>query len=686
MQLILVESPTKTKTINKFLGKEYKVLASGGHIRDLPKNKMGIDIENNFEPDYIIPPRAKKNIKILKEAVKNAEKIYLATDPDREGEAISFHLTKALQIKSYERVSFNEITATAIKSALQKPRKIDMNLVDAQQARRVLDRLVGYKLSPFLWKKVARGLSAGRVQSAALRIIVDREKEIEKFITEEYWSIHTTLLSGKNPFSAELKEIEGKRITKIGIKNEEEAERIEEDLKNSSYSVKKIEKKERKKSPHPPFTTSTMQQEAFNKMRYSSKQTMSIAQKLYEKGLITYHRTDSLHLSTDSKRSAEELIINTLGREYYKERSYSAKGRTQEAHEAIRPAYPNRKPDEVSDLTDQERKLYDLIWRRFIASQMEDARFHGTKIKISAEKYGLEAQGVILLFDGFTSIYKIKFEDEELPEIKEGEEVTLKEVNKKQHFTKPPARFTEASLIKELEKHGIGRPSTYAPIISTLTDRNYIEKIEKRNLKPNEIGVIVSNLLAEHFSSIVDLKFTAKMEDDLDKVANGEKQWQPLIADFYKNFEENLKIKDKEIKKEDIMEEKTEEKCDKCGSEMVIKTGRYGKFLACKGYPECKNTKPLEEEEEEEVDPCEECGSPMKIKRSKFGEFYGCTKYPECKNIRKKEKKTGDKCPKCKEGDVVEKRSKRGSTFYGCTRYPDCDFLSNKKITEEDSF
>ncbi len=685
MQLILVESPTKTKTINKLLGKGYKVLASGGHVRDLPKNKMGIDIENNFEPDYIIPPKAKKNIKELKEAVKKAEKIYLATDPDREGEAISFHLAKALNIKEYERVSFNEITAGAIKEALQNPRKINMNLVDAQQARRVLDRLVGYKLSPFLWKKVARGLSAGRVQSAALRLIVEKEKEIGKFVAEEYWSITASLLAEKGEFLAELKEIEGKRITKMGIKSEKEAEKLKEELQNASYKVEKIEKKERKKSPLPPFTTSTMQQEAFNKMRYSSKQTMSIAQKLYEKGLITYHRTDSVHLSTESKTEAKKIITEMLGEEYHKERNYASKGRTQEAHEAVRPAYPERKPEEVSDLTPQEGKLYDLIWRRFIASQMEDARFHGTKVKVGTGKHGLEAQGVLLLFQGFTSVYKIKFEDEELPELEEGEAVNLKEINTKQHFTKPPARFTEASLIKELEKHGIGRPSTYAPIISTLTERNYIEKIDKRNLKPNEIGIIVSDLLAQHFSSIVDLKFTAKMEDDLDKVASGEKKWQPLIGEFYNDFEENLKKKEKEIKKEDIMEEKTEEKCDKCGSDMVIKTGRFGKFLACKGYPECKNTKPLEETEEEEVDPCEQCGNPMKLKRSKFGEFYGCTNYPECKNIRKKDNKTGDKCPTCSEGDVVERVSKRGSKFYGCSRYPECDFISNKKITPEDS-
>jgi len=679
MKLILVESPTKTKTISKMLGKEYKVLASGGHVRDLPKSKMGID-EESLEPHYVVPSKARKNIKELKEAVKEAEEVYMATDPDREGEAISYHLKEALKIKDYKRVSFNEITAGAIEKALQKPRDIDMSLVDAQQARRVLDRLVGYNLSPFLWKKVTKGLSAGRVQSAALRLIADREKEIQSFTPEEYWSITALLGAEKEEFFAQLKKIANK---KASIGNEQEAEEIEKKLKSSSFNVREIEKKERSKSPHPPFSTSTMQQEAFNKIRFSSKQTMSVAQKLYEKGLITYHRTDSFHVSAESKKAAKDLILKNYGKEYHKERDFAAKGRTQEAHEAVRPSYLKRKPEEVKDLTDQERKLYSLIWKRFISSQMTNAVFHKTVARIDAGELLLEAKGMVMKFEGFTKVYNIKFEEEELPELKEGEDVKLKRVDKKQHFTKPPARFTEASLVKELEKHGIGRPSTYAPIISTLNERNYIEKIEKRSLKPTEIGMIVSDLLAAHFSSIVDLRFTANMEEDLDKIASGKKEWKPLIKDFYKNFKKNLEKKYKEIKKEDIMEEKTEEKCEKCGGEMVIKTGRYGKFMACKSYPECKNTKALQEEEE--VEPCEKCGSPMRLKGSKFGTFYGCSNYPDCKNIRKKENKTGISCPNCKEGEVVERKSKKGSTFYGCSRYPECDFVSNKKPSQENS-
>ncbi len=685
MHLILVESPVKTKTLSKFLGKGYKVLASGGHIRDLPKNKLGIDVENDFKPSYIVTARSKKNIKILKEAVKKAERIYLCTDPDREGEAISYHLAEALNIKKYDRASFNEITSQAVKEALKSPRTIDMDLVDAQQARRVLDRLVGYKLSPFLWKKVAKGLSAGRVQSAALRIIVEREEEIEKFHPEEYWSISALLKATSGEILVDLKKINGKSVPKTGIKNKEEAEKIKEELKECAYTVKKVEKKERRRSANPPFTTSTMQQESFNRMRYSSKYTMRLAQGLYEKGLITYHRTDSLHLSTESKSTVKDLITKQFGEKYHKEKNFSAKGRTQEAHEAVRPSDPMRDTSQIGEVSNQEKKLYDLIWRRFVASQMSDAVFDGTVIGVEAKNennYHLEAKGVTLVFDGFTKVYPTKFEDKELPIMRNGESAKAKEIISKQHFTKAPPRFTEASLIKELEKHGIGRPSTYAPILSTLNERNYTEKIEKRYLKPTDIGKIVSNLLTKHFSSIVDLKFTAKMENDLDEVASGKIKWQPLIGDFYKKFEENLKKKEKEVKKEDIMEQKTDEKCEKCGGEMVIKTGRYGKFLACKGYPECKNTKPIEEEEEEDIDPCEKCGADMKLKRSKFGTFYGCSKYPECKNIRKQEKKTGNKCPECKEGDVVERVSKKGKKFYGCSKYPECEFISNKKPEE----
>ncbi len=683
MYLVLVESPTKTKTLEKFLGKEYKVLASGGHIRDLPKSKLGIDIEANFEPQYIIPTKARKNVKPLKEAVKKADKVFLATDPDREGEAISYHLLHALGIKEYERIAFNEITKNAVEDAVKNPRKIDMSLVDAQQARRVLDRLVGYKLSPLLWKKITRGLSAGRVQSVALRIITDREKEIRSFKKEEYWSIEAFLNSKNGELTSLLREKNEKKIEKMGIKGEKEAQEIKEELSESSFTIRKINQKEKKRSPLPPFTTSTMQQESFKKLRFPSGFTMRIAQSLYEKGLITYHRTDSLHISKEAKNSGKHYIENNFGEKYYSGRSFSSKGKTQEAHEAVRPSSPEKSPEEVNGLKDEEKKLYNLIWRRFIGSLMSDAIFYSTSVEIEAKnknKYLLISSGSILRFDGFTKIYPIKFEENELPLVEEGEILSLNKIAANKHFTKPPARFTEASLIKELEKHGIGRPSTYAPTLFTLSQRNYTEKIDKRYLKPTEIGEVVSNLLSNHFSFIVDFKFTAKMEEDLDKIAKGEEKWRKIIGDFYSDFEKQLKEKEVEIKKEDIMQEETNEKCDKCGGEMQVKFGKFGKFIACKSFPDCKNTKPLDgEEESEEKVMCEKCGSEMQIKQSKFGKFYGCRKYPECKNIKSLEGDLNIKCPECKEGDVVKKKSKKGSMFYACKKYPNCEFTSSKK-------
>ncbi len=688
MRLVLVESPTKTKTLEKFLGKEYKVLASGGHVRDLPKSKLGIDVENNFEPQYIIPTRARKNIKLLKEALKKADEVYLATDPDREGEAISYHLLHALGIKEYKRITFNEITKSAVEEATKHPREIDMSLVDAQQARRVLDRLVGYKLSPLLWKKITKGLSAGRVQSVALRIITDREKEIEKFIKEDYWTISAIFSQEEKNFSAFLKEKNGKKIEKPGIKDEKEGKEIENDLEEATFTVLSVEQKERKRNPLPPFTTSTMQQEAFKRLRFPSSFTMSIAQSLYEKGLITYHRTDSLHISKESKEQAKKYIKNNFGEKYYKERSFTSKGKTQEAHEAVRPSSLDSSPEKVK-LKKEEFKLYDLIWRRFLASLMSEALFYSTKINIEAKNkdtYLLASSGSILRFDGFTKVYLMKFEENELPSLKEGENLNKEKILNEKHTTKPPARFTEASLIKELEKHGIGRPSTYSPTLSTLSKRNYTEKIDKRYLKPTEIGRIVCDLLLEHFPFVVDLKFTAKMEEDLDKIAEGGKEWQKLIKDFYIDFAKNLEKKELEIKKEDIMQEKTDQKCDKCGGEMQIKFGKFGKFVACKNFPDCKNTKPIDgdEEEGEEVF-CDKCSSPMVLKQSRFGKFYGCSKYPECKNIKSLEGDLDIKCPECKEGNVVKRKSKKGSTFYACDKYPDCQFTSSNLPKKEES-
>jgi DNA topoisomerase I len=687
MHLVLVESPTKTKTLEKFLGKDYKVLASYGHVRDLPKSKLGVDIENNFDPQYIIPIKARKNIKHLKEALKKADNVYLATDPDREGEAISFHLLHALDVKEYKRITFNEITKKAVEEALKNPRQIDMSLVDAQQARRVLDRLVGYKLSPLLWKKITKGLSAGRVQSVALRIITDREKEIECFKKEDYWSIVATLSTKEKIFSSFLKEENKKKIGKLGIKSKEDAERIKNDLENAVFTVKAIEKKEKKRNPLPPFTTSTLQQEAFKKLNFSSSFTMRVAQSLYEKGLITYHRTDSLNISAEAKRDGEKYIQKTFGEEYYKERVYATKGKTQEAHEAVRPSNPSLSPEEIN-LKKEEFRLYNLIWRRFIASLMSEAVFYSTKIEIDAKsknEYLLSSSGSLLKFDGFTKIYPIKFEETELPFLQEKENLKKEKIVSEKHSTKPPARFTEASLIKELEKHGIGRPSTYAPTLSTIAKRNYTEKIEKKYLKPTEIGIIVSDLLLKHFPFVVDLKFTAKMEEDLDKITQGEINWQNLIKDFYEEFAKTLEKKELEIKKEDIMQETTDEKCGKCGGDMQIKFGKFGKFIACKNFPECKNTKPIngEEEESEEVT-CDKCGSQMVLKQSRFGKFYGCSKYPECKNIKSIEEDLDIRCPECKEGDVVKRKSKKGNVFYACNRYPDCEFTSSSLPKKEE--
>ncbi len=686
MHLVLVESPTKCKTLKKFLGKDYKVLASGGHIRDLPKSKLGIDTENDFEPKYVIPSRARKKLKELREEAGKAESIILSTDPDREGEAISYHLLEALNIKDYKRITFHEITKAAVEEAQKSPRQIDMNLVNAQQARRVLDRLVGYNLSPLLWKKVARGLSAGRVQSAALRMIVEREEEIERFNSQEYWSINALLSATKGKFTAELREKNGEALKKYAIKTKEEAEEMKEDLQNADFRVERVEKKEKKRHPLPPFTTSTMQQDAFRRMRFSSRFTMRVAQGLYEKGLISYHRTDSLHLSAEAKETAKRAINQNYGENYHKERSFASKGRTQEAHEAIRPANPELIAENAKNLKKEEKKLYDLIWRRFIASQMKEALFDSTKVEVIAEaenSYKLAVSGAILRFDGFTRAYKIKFEETELPQVEEKEELEAEEIQTQQHFTKPPARFTEAGLIKEMEKHGIGRPSTYAPTIFTLSQRNYTEKIEKRQLKPTDIGRVVNKLLLNHFPSIVSLKFTSEMEEDLDQIAAGQKEWKEIIREFYGDFAKKIEEKEKEIKKSDLMEEKTEEKCEKCGSEMVIKLGRYGKFLACKNFPECKNTKNISDEGGEQKD-CDLCGAKMQIKQSKYGKFYGCEKYPECKNIKPVENRLNIPCPQCKEGEVVQKKSKKGKFFYACNRYPDCDFTSSYKPKEEE--
>ncbi len=713
MDLIIVESPTKAKTITKFLDSSYKVESSFGHIRDLPKSKMGIDIENNFEPTYEIPEKAEKNVTKLKALAKKANKIILASDEDREGEAIAWHLVEALKIpkEKIKRIVFHEITKNAILEAMENPRDIDNKMVDAQQARRMLDRLVGYELSPFLWKKVARGLSAGRVQSVATRLIVEREREIQAFNPEEYWNILANLeTNDKKILETTLNKINNKTVSKLEIKNKKEADAILKKLDNAKYIVTKIDKKQAKKNPPKPFTTSTLQQAANRMLGFSSKQTMMLAQKLYEGidikgeghvGLITYMRTDSLNLSEKFLTEAKEYIEDSFDKKYSADSprrfKTNSKG-AQEAHEAIRPTEASRTPKSLQGSLDKnQHRLYELIWQRAVASQMAEAIVNATSIDIDAEKtpYQFRITGQTLEFEGYLKIYPEKSKDVELPSVSEKEKLKLKELKGDQHFTKPPGRYSDAGLVKILEKHGIGRPSTYSPTISTIIARNYVNRDDNKKLFPTTIAFIVSDLLVNHFPDIVDYEFTAEMEDDLDSIASGKKKWQPIIRDFYTPFHKNLLIKTKEINKEDIMpEEKSEEKCDKCGADMIIKTGRYGKFLACSGYPDCKNIKPMDvnhdgvvdekdKEASEEIkklqekykgEVCEKCGSDMAIKTGRFGPFLACTGYPKCKNIKSiGENKTGTgvKCPECGKGEIVEKRSKRG-IFYACDQYPDC--------------
>jgi len=670
MKLVIVESPTKAKTISKFLGKDYKIESSFGHIRDLPKGNLGIDIENNFEPKYVIPTKVRKVVTSLKKEAKKSESVILATDEDREGEAIAWHLTKALGLEnesSIDRIVFHEITKSAIQEALKNPRKINLDLVDAQQGRRVLDRIVGYKLSPFLWKKIARGLSAGRVQSVTVKLIVDRENEIRVFKPQEYWTI-SALLNKKNGdnkiIEANLFKIETNTLNKFDIKNKDEAEKIKSDLENGNYQIAKIIKKETKKNPPPPFITSTLQQAGANRLRYTSKKTMFLAQRLYENGHITYMRTDSVNLSRDATNSAKNWLESNLGKEYALEtpRMFKTKSKmAQEAHEAIRPTNIENSPDKIKLKEEGEEKLYTIIWQRFMASQMPEARFDSTSTEIETKntkkKYSFKASGNIMKFDGFLRIWPQKFEQKELPELEENEKLDLKKIMTNQHFTEPPPRYSEASLIKTLEEYGIGRPSTYSPTISVIQTRNYVEK-ETGKFKPTEMGELVNKVLTENFPEIVDINFTAQMENELDEVATGKISWQGIIDEFYKPFSKNLEAKYEAVKKEDITgEEKTDEKCEKCGKEMIIKMGRFGKFMACSGFPDCKTTKKIE-------------GGG------------GFAKFPP--------KTTGLKCKEClassdpdaknNPGDIVERKvSKgraRGRRFWGCSKYPSCKFAT----------
>ena len=652
--LVIVESPAKAKTIEKFLGKShYTVKASVGHVRDLPKSQLGVDIENNFEPKYINIRGKGDVIKELKKEAKKAKKVYLATDPDREGEAISWHLSYILNIDEDEkcRIEFNEITKGAIKNAIKNPRNIDLNLVDAQQARRVLDRLLGYQISPILWQKVRKGLSAGRVQSVTTKLICEREEEIKSFIPKEYWTIELVVLNKDGEeFTLKFYGEDGK---KIDLENEAQVNKILDIINNAELTVSKIESKSRRKSAPKPFTTSVLQQDAANKLNFTTKKTMMVAQELYEGidikgegtvGLISYIRTDSKRISEEAREKAKDYIVDSIGQNYYKDHTKDSKGKkekkVQDAHEAIRPTSVERTPDSIKDsLSKDQYKLYNLIWRRFVASQMEDSIFDVLNVECNIENLVFKATGSKLKFDGYTKIYNfIDREDKILPSLSEGESLKIQKQDPQQHFTSPPPRYTEASLVKTLEELGIGRPSTYAPTITTILNREYVEK-EGTSLLPTELGIIVTKILDENFHKFMEVDFTADMESQLDQIEEGNAEWKHVVEEFYSPLEEAIKTALENIEKVN-MDEETDEICELCGSNMVIKYGRFGKFMACKNYPECKNTKPIVN-------------------------------------------KIGVKCPKCKEGDIIMRKSKKKKVFYGCSNYPECDFVAWNKPVEE---
>ena len=764
--LVIVESPAKAKTIGKYLGKGFTVKASLGHIKDLPKRDLAVDIENGFEPTYEIIEGKQKLVQELRKASKEADAVYLAADPDREGEAICAHLAEELKAKkngkpAIYRVMFNEITKNAVLKAFQHPKQVDQNLVNAQQARRVLDRLVGYKISPLLWDKVRRGLSAGRVQTVALRLIVEREREIRNFVKQEYWTIDAHLSAKKPPvIVARLLRRNGEALE---IPDKSAADRLVEALTGAEYTVQSVETKEKKRNPAPPFITSTMQQEAARKLRFSVKRTMMLAQRLYEGvelgpegsvGLITYMRTDSTRVSSEAIQEVRGLIAERYGEQYLPSAPniYRGKKDAQAAHEAIRPTSVLRTPESVQKyLSEDEFKLYRLIWMRFVASQMMPALFDQTTVDIEAKGkdgalYLLRETGSVLKFDGFLAVYEEgkdqkDEEDEELkhklPPLKPGEALKLRSIKPEQHFTEPPPRYTEATLVKELEADGVGRPSTYASILSTIQERDYVRK-EGGRFVPTELGMVVTDLLLENFDDIFDVTYTARMEDALDEIEEGKLDWRQAMAEFYEKFSADLSRAEKHMTDIKRMEKPTDLVCDKCGRPMVIKWGRHGSFIACTGYPECTNTRELNVDlpdvdkvdltEQEDEEYCPNCGRPMVLKKGRFGQFYACTGYPDCKTTRRvgsqekkpdvpleekcpqcghnlvlkqgrygeftacsnypackyiKQKTIGVICPKCNQGELVERRSRRGKTFYGCSRYPECDFVAWSKPVAE---
>lgn len=689
-KLVIVESPAKAKTIGKYLGKNYIVEASMGHVRDLPKSKLGVDIENHYIPKYITIRGKGELISKLRKAAKKADKVYLATDPDREGEAISWHLANILKISEDEqcRIVFNEVTKTAVKASIKQARKINLDLVDAQQARRVLDRLVGYEISPILWRNVKWGLSAGRVQSAALKLICDREKEINEFIPKEYWLIDTVLKKEKSKFPVRLSTYKNE---KIEINNEESANKIVAELENGNFLVKSIKKGKKNRNPLAPFTTSTLQQDANKKLNFMTKRTMSIAQVLYEGvevkgygtvGLITYMRTDSVRISEDAQNSAREFIENNYGKEYLptEKRVYKSKKNIQDAHEAIRPTYVEITPEIAKEnLTSEQYKLYSLIWKRFIASQMASCLLNTNSIDIVNGDYKFKASGSTIEFDGFMKIYEYSNEEDDksviLPSLEENEELKKQSMGASQHFTQPAPRYTEASFVKLLEEKEIGRPSTYVPTISTLLSRNYIVR-EKKNLIPTELGEIVNNIMSDYFEQIVDVDFTAEMEKKLDDVEEGKEDWTEIVAEFFDPLKISIEKAEKEISKVVIEDKVSDVPCEKCGRMMVIKKGRFGEFLACPGYPECKNAKPIVEKLDV---PCPKCGNTIVAKKSKKGKkFFGCSGYPECDFVSWYDP-VKEKCPEC-DSYMVLKYSKSKGKYIQCSN-TECGY--KKEIKEE---
>ncbi len=689
--LVVVESPAKAKTVNRYLGPDYEVKASMGHIRDLPKTTLGVDIEDGFHPRYKILPKRKDLVSKLQKEAKKSDAILLAADPDREGEAICWHLSEILKDynSNIHRILFNEITKGAVQEALKQKHDLDEDKINAQQARRILDRLVGYRISPLLWKKIGRGLSAGRVQSVALRLICEREREIQDFKQEEYWTIAALLRASAPPsFTAKLEKSGGK---KIKIQNEKSARKIEEELKKSDFFLYDLKVRQRKKNPQPPYITSSLQQDSFRLNRFSVKKTMTLAQKLYEGmeigdrglvGLITYMRTDSFRVSSEAVKKVRDQITGMYGKEYVPKspRGYKSKKKTQDAHEAIRPTLVDLTPEKIKPFLSTDLfKLYSMIYKRFVASQMSSARIEATDFDIRAGDYFFSAKGEVIKFPGFLAVYSgssrlSSDKDKILPQVKKGEKLKLEELETKQNFTQPPPRYTEGSLVKELEAKGIGRPSTYAPIIATIQNRAYVLR-EKGRFIPTEVGLYVNDYLVENFPDLLQFKFTAKLEENLDRISEGEKNWQEYLKSYNALLDKDLKEAEKKegIKKQGIP---TEEKCPKCGKNLVIKSGRYGKFKACSGYPECDYKKSLDKKEPKPLEEtCPKCGSQLVMRQGRYGSFAACSNYPECKYIKKEIRETGIRCPDCG-GTLVKRKTRKGKFFTGCSNYPKCKFAS----------